>query len=368
MPARRPRQNRVRVEPRPNFVRIPAVEFGDCRRKGQGQREMKPKILSGIQPSGVLHIGNYFGAIENWVRLMDDYECFFMIVDYHAMTIEYDQKEMPGRIFDAALVNIAAGLNPERCHLFVQSHVPEHAELCWILNCVTPMGELSRMTQFKEKSKQHSQNINAGLLNYPILQAADILIYKAAAVPVGDDQAQHIEFTREVARRFNLRFGDVFPEPKTLIGRGARIMGLDGKSKMSKSLDNYIAITETEEDLWKKLAPAVTDENRKRRTDPGNPLICNIYSMHELVTPEAELKECAEGCRTAGIGCIDCKRVLLTHMNRVLAPIRERKAELESNPEFVRNALRQGAADARAVARVTMKEVREAVGIGWPFD
>ncbi len=168
----------------------------------------KPRILSGIQPSGTIHIGNYFGAIENWVRLIDEYDCFFTIVDYHAITIEYDPAIMQTRIREAVMDNMAAGLDPGRCTIFIQSHVPEHTELCWLLNCVTPMGELSRMTQFKDKSRQHQENINAGLLNYPILMAADILIYRAAAVPVGEDQEQHLEFTREVARRFNTRFGD----------------------------------------------------------------------------------------------------------------------------------------------------------------
>ncbi|MFO7732162.1 MAG: tryptophan--tRNA ligase, partial [Candidatus Aminicenantes bacterium] len=242
----------------------------------------RKRILSGIQPSGTIHIGNYFGAIENWVRLTKDYDCFFTIVDYHAITVQYDPALMQKRIREAALDNIAAGLDPSRCTIFVQSHVPEHTELCWLLNCVTPMGELSRMTQFKEKSERERENVTAGLLNYPILQAADILIYKADAVPVGDDQAQHLEFTREVARRFNGRFGEFFPEPATLIGRGARVMGIDGGSKMSKSLDNHIGVVEDPEAIWEKLRPAKTDEARKRRSDPGSPDRCNIFSYHKL--------------------------------------------------------------------------------------
>ncbi len=225
----------------------------------------RKRILSGIQPSGTIHIGNYFGAVENWVRLMDDYDCFFTIVDLHAITVTYDPALLQQRIWDAALDNMAAGLDPAKCTIFVQSHVPEHTELCWLLNCVTPLGELGRMTQFKEKSDRERENVTAGLLNYPILQAADILIYKADAVPVGEDQAQHLEFTREVARRFNGRFGDFFPEPATLIGRGARVMGLDGASKISKSLDNIIGVGEEPDAIWEKLRPAKTDEARKSR-------------------------------------------------------------------------------------------------------
>jgi len=209
----------------------------------------RKRILSGIQPSGTIHIGNYFGAVENWVRLTDDYDCFFAIVDLHAITVDYEAARLPQRIWDAALDNMAAGLDPAKCTIFVQSHVPEHTELCWLLTCVTPLGELSRMTQFKEKSERERENVTAGLLNYPILMAADILLYKADAVPVGEDQIQHLEFTREVARRFNGRFGAYFPEPGVLIGRGARVMGLDGASKMSKSLDNFIGIGEEPDDL-----------------------------------------------------------------------------------------------------------------------
>src|SRR5512136_3033994 len=249
----------------------------------------RKRILSGIQPSGTIHIGNYFGAIENWVRLMDDYDCFFTIVDLHAVTVSYDPKVLQERIWDAALDNMAAGLDPEKCTIFIQSHVPEHTELCWLLNCVTPLGELYRMTQFKEKSEQERENVTAGLLNYPILQAADILIYKADAVPVGDDQAQHLEFSREVARRFNSRFGEFFPEPQTLIGRGARVMGLDGQAKMSKSLDNCIGVTEEPDVIWEKLRPAKTDEARKRRSDPGEPDRCTIFSYHQLVDLPDEL-------------------------------------------------------------------------------
>jgi tryptophanyl-tRNA synthetase len=323
----------------------------------------RKRILSGIQPSGTIHIGNYFGAVENWVRLTADYDCFFTIVDLHAITVTYDPKVLPQRIWDAALDNMAAGLDPAKCTIFIQSHVPEHTELCWLLNCVTPLGELGRMTQFKEKSERERDNATAGILNYPILQAADILVYKAAAVPVGEDQAQHLEFTREVARRFNGRFGDYFPEPATLIGRGARVMGLDGESKMSKSMDNFIGVTEDPDAIWEKLRPAKTDEARKRRSDPGTPDKCNIFSYHKLVTSEAELAEIVKGCTTASIGCIDCKKIFHGNLMKVLDPIRERRRELALHPDRVREALDEGARKARAEARRTLDGAKKLMGL-----
>jgi tryptophanyl-tRNA synthetase len=323
----------------------------------------RKRILSGIQPSGTIHIGNFFGAIESWVRLMKDYDCFFTIVDYHAITVNYEPSLLQQRIWDAALDNIAAGLDPARCTIFVQSHVPEHTELCWLLNCVTPIGELGRMTQFKEKSERERDNVTAGLLNYPILQAADILIYKADAVPVGEDQAQHLELSREIARRFNGRFGEYFPEPATLIGRGARVMGIDGAAKMSKSVGNHIGVTEAPESIWEKLRPAKTDEARKRRSDPGNPDRCNIFSYHKLVTPEAEIHEVVRGCTTAGIGCLDCKKIFFNNLRKVLDPIREKRRELEGQPEFVRESLREGARKARAIAQETVLGAKKLMGL-----
>ena len=323
----------------------------------------RQRIFSGIQPSGTIHIGNYFGAIENWVRLMGEYECFFGIVDYHAITVSYEASLMQQRILEAAVDNMAAGLDPARCTIFVQSHVPEHTELCWLLNCVTPIGELSRMNQFKEKSERERENVTAGLLNYPILQAADILIYKAAAVPVGEDQAQHLEFAREIARRFNGRFGDYFPEPQTLIGRGARVMGIDGAAKMSKSLGNHIGVAEEPAAIWEKLRPAKTDEARKRRSDPGNPDRCNIFSYHKLVTPDAEIHEIVQGCTSAGIGCIDCKKVFFNNLCRVLDPIRERRRELLADPGFVTHALREGARKARRIAQDTLTGAKKLMGL-----
>jgi len=321
-------------------------------------------LFSGIQPSGDIHIGNYCGAIRNWVRLLDDYHCIFSIVDYHAITVPYDPSIMQARIRQATLANIAAGLDPERCLIFVQSQIPEHTELTWIFNTLTPMGLLGRMTQFKEKSRRSEENINVGLYDYPVLQAADVLLYRAEAVPVGEDQVQHIEFTRDLARKFNLRFEPYFPEPQALVpSSGARILGLDGKSKMSKSLDNYIGLLEEPEAIWEKLRPAVTDEKRIRRSDPGEPGDCNIYTIHQCFSPPEVQEWVVDGCRSAGIGCIDCKRKLHEHMMNVLDPIRERAKELERKPEVVDEALARGARECRVRAAATMEDVRRIAGL-----
>ena len=327
---------------------------------------MKPVLFSGIQPSGDIHIGNYCGAIRNWVRLLGAYDSIFGIVDYHALTQPYDRDLLAQRTFDAALVNIAAGLDPNRCRLFVQGHVPQHTELAWIFNTVTPMGELSRMTQFKEKSKQAETEafINVGLFTYPVLQAADILLYKAVAVPVGEDQVQHIELAREIARKFNARYGETFPEPMQIVPKqGARILGLDGKTKMSKSLNNYIGLLEDSKSVWAKLAPAVTDPARVRRTDPGTPEICNVFTLHESFSPPEDQAEVAKGCRTAGIGCIDCKKILHKNMMAVLEPIQQRATELRAHPEIVEETLARGALECREIAGQTMTEVRRVIGV-----
>ncbi len=329
-----------------------------------GGPQAKPYLFSGIQPSGEIHVGNYCGAIRNWIRLLDSYQCIFCIVDYHAMTVEYDAACMQERIHGAAVVNMAAGLDPERCLLFVQSRVPEHTELTWVFNTLAPMGLLGRMTQFKEKSRRHEENINVGLFSYPVLQAADILLYRAEAVPVGEDQVQHIEFTRDIARKYNLRYGDYFPEPKAIVPKsGARIMGLDGEAKMSKSLNNTIGLTEPRDVIWEKLRPAFTDPARKRRSDPGDPLKCNIYTLHENFSPPEVQEEVAHGCRTAGIGCIDCKKQLFEHMMAVLDPIRERAQQLEAQPEKVQDVLASSAARAKALAETTMADVHKTVGL-----
>jgi len=321
------------------------------------------RLFSGIQPSGDLHIGNYLGAIRNWVRMLTEYDCIFCIVDYHAITIQYDVETMQERVLNAAAECIACGLDPEKCTIFVQSHVPEHTELAWIFNTVTPMGDLGRMTQFKEKSEQHKRNINVGLFDYPVLQAADILLYKAEAVPVGEDQIQHIEFSRRVARAFNSCFGKTFPEPYHVTPKIGRIMGLDGKSKMSKSLNNYISLSHPAEVIKKKLAPAVTDVNRKRRTDPGNPEVCNIYTLHRLLSGEEEIEHVNAGCRTAAIGCLDCKAILAKNMIAELEPIQQRAKELKEHPQRVKEVLEAGTQRCKPIAAETIHEVKTKMGL-----
>ncbi|MHB8109962.1 MAG: tryptophan--tRNA ligase [Syntrophorhabdaceae bacterium] len=321
------------------------------------------RIFSGIQPTGEIHLGNYVGAIRNWVYLQDEYDCIFSVVDYHAITIEYPVEEMARRTLETGLILLACGLDPKKCRIFVQSHVREHTELAWIFNTVTPIGEVERMTQFKDKAKQHRANINMGLMDYPVLQAADILLYKAGYVPVGEDQVQHIELAREVARKFNSRFSPVFPEPEEILSMAPRILGVDGQAKMSKSLGNYIGVLENEASVWEKLRTAVTDVSRVRRKDPGNPEVCNIYTIHRAFSDNSLLIEIDKGCRSADIGCIDCKKHLFENVKKELGPIRDRAAELSNNTGYVRDVLAKGAAACREIASETMGEVRKVMGL-----
>lgn len=345
------------------------------------------RIFSGIQPSGALHIGNYLGAVKNWVELQHKYESLFCIVDYHAITVPYEPADLVTRTREMAVSLLAAGLDPSKCTIFVQSMVPEHTELAWILNTVTPLGELERQTQFKEKSGKE-ESINAGLLNYPVLQAADILLYRADLVPVGEDQIQHLELSREIARRWNARFGDAtegappavardavppggagnesggfFPEPKPLLTPMRRIMGLDGQAKMSKSLGNTIDLLEEPDQIWAKLRPAMTDPARKRREDPGTPEVCNIYHLHKAFSSPDLVEKVAVNCRTAGWGCIDCKKALHESIEKELPPIRARAREIQAKPQIVSDALANGAERARTLARATMKEVKRRMGL-----
>ncbi len=325
------------------------------------------RILSGIQPSGQLHLGNYFGAIYNWVRLQDKgEECFFFIADLHAQTVPYDAATRPGIILELAATLIAAGIDPKKSTLFVQSQVPAHTQLSWILSCLAPFGELERMVQFKEKSDANPQAVNVGLFTYPILQAADVLLYRPDMVPVGIDQAQHLELTRTLAHKFNNRFcpadEPLFKEPQTLHSTTIKVLGLDGQRKMSKSFNNYIGLVESEEAIWEKLRHAATDPARVRRTDPGNPDICNVFAWHKLFSPVGVQEERAEGCRTARIGCIDCKKTLFTHMNAILAPIRERYHELIRQPDDILQVLEEGAIRARKESAATMEKVYQLVG------
>jgi tryptophanyl-tRNA synthetase len=338
------------------------------------------RIFSGIQPSGSLHIGNYLGAVKNWVDLQHKYESFFCIVDYHAITVPYEPADLRARTTDMALSLMAAGLDPAKCTLFVQSRVPEHTELAWIFNTLTPLGELERQTQFKEKASRE-ESVPAGLLNYPVLQAADILLYRAELVPVGEDQVQHLELSREIARKWNARFDasplasrasgeqkdeaqpGFFPEPKPLLTPTRRVMGLDGQAKMSKSLGNTVELLEDPASIWEKLRPAVTDPARVRRTDPGTPEICNIYHLHKAFSSPATVEHVAVQCRTAGWGCLDCKKVLHESMEKELVPIRARAREIAAEPKRLSEALEAGAERARTVARQTMGEVRTKMGL-----
>lgn len=324
-----------------------------------------PRVFSGIQPSGELHIGNYLGAVQNWVGIQHRFESLFCIVDYHAITVPYDPRELPGRTMELAISLLAAGIDPAVATLFVQSAVPEHTELAWIFNTITPLGELERQTQFKDKA-QRQESVPAGLLNYPVLQAADILLYRADTVPVGEDQVQHLELSRETARRWNARFAPdepYFPEPAAFLTPTRRVMGLDGQSKMSKSMGNTVGLLESPEDTWAKLRPAVTDPKRVRRTDPGTPEVCNIYHLHRGFNPPETVALVEQQCRTAGWGCIECKRVLQEGMERVLGPVRARAAEIRANPRLVIEALGDGALSARRMAQETMRDVKERMGL-----
>jgi tryptophanyl-tRNA synthetase len=353
------------------------------------------RIFSGIQPSGELHIGNYLGAIRNWVALQREYESIFCIVDYHAITVPYEPDDLRRRTRDMGISLLAAGIDPSACTLFVQSAVPEHTELAWIFNTITPLGELERQTQFKDKSSRQ-ESIAAGLLNYPVLQAADILLYRANLVPVGEDQVQHLELSREISRRWNARFSPgftprdqaddsikpgetipetgmpgsgeaevegFFPEPKPLLTPTRRIMGLDGQAKMSKSLGNTVGLLEEPAAIWEKLRPAMTDPARVRRTDPGTPEVCNIYHLHKAFSPPPTVDHVAVQCRTAGWGCIDCKKVLFANMNAELTPIREKAKEIAAHPAALADALSAGAERARSIASETMRETRQLMGL-----
>ena len=322
------------------------------------------RIFSGIQPSGELHIGNYLGAVKNWVALQHTAEAIYCIVDYHAIIAAYEPSQLRVRRHEMALGLLAAGIDPSVATLFVQSDVPEHTELAWIFNTVTPLGELERQTQFKDKS-QRMESVSAGLLNYPILQAADILLYRADRVPVGEDQLQHLELSRVIARRWNAEFAPddaYFPEPQPVLTPTRRIMGLDGQSKMSKSMGNTIGLLESREEIWAKLRPAVTDPKRIKKTDPGTPEVCNIYHLHKAFSPAETVEHVAVQCSTAGWGCIDCKKVLAESMETELVPIRSRAAELRAEPARVHSALARGADKCRALARDTIRGVRERMG------
>lgn len=326
------------------------------------------RICSGIQPTGEVHLGNYFGALHNWVSLQkkSDTQCYFFLADLHAHTMPQDPELLKKYIFNLTAILLAVGIDPEKSTLFLQSDVPAHSQLAWILNCLAPFGEMERMIQFKEKSEANPNAVNVGLFGYPILQAADVLLYKTDIVPVGIDQAQHLELIRTLARKFNNRYcpeeKPFFVEPKTLHTKTEKIIGLDGKRKMSKSYNNYISLVESEENLKKKLRSAVTDPARVKRTDPGNPDICNIFSFHKLFSPEKDQAWARSGCQTAEIGCGDCKNNLFDNLNNFIGPIREKYHELISRPDDIKDVLRMGAKKANAEAEQTLREIYNLIG------
>jgi len=321
------------------------------------------RVLSGFRPTGPMHIGHLVGALENWVKMQDTHECFFAIADWHALTSEYaDPSRIREYTLEMAADWIAAGIDPERSTLFVQSHVPEHAELHLLLSMIVPIAWLERVPTYKEQQEQVSQRdlSNYGFLGYPVLQAADILVYRAGFVPVGEDQLAHLELCREIARRFNGLYGPIFPEPQGLTTRVPRLPGTDGR-KMSKSYGNAINLADDPETIRKKILTMVTDPARKRRTDPGNPDVCPVFDFHRAFSDEATRGIVDPGCRSAGIGCVECKTMLLRHLDPALAPFQEKRRELLAHRGRVREILAEGARRARAEAGATMRLVREAM-------
>jgi tryptophanyl-tRNA synthetase len=322
-------------------------------------------LFSGIRPTGDIHIGNYLGAVKNWVDLQDSYKSYFSIVDFHAVTTPFEPSEMQKLIKEMSTVIVACGVDPNKAVLFVQSHVPQHLELSWLLSTVTNFNWLTGMIQFKEKSEQHPEHINAALFSYPVLQAADIAIYKAKKVPVGEDQLQHIELARDVVRKFNYNYKqNVLIEPDAVITTAKRIQGLDGSAKMSKSLGNYISVIDPSDVLFQKLRPAVTDSARVRKSDAGDPNKCNVYtSYHTNFSDEETLKEVREGCTQATMGCIDCKKLLHKNMDKALTPIREKYHEISSQKGYIEEILNDGANKAKAIAIDTLNEVKGVMGL-----
>ena len=325
------------------------------------------RVLSGMRPTGVLHLGNYMGALHNWVGLQRQYKCYFFIADFHALTTDYDDpSRIKQSIQDVAMDFLAAGLDPEQSTIFVQSDVPQHAELFTLFSMFTPLSWLERVPTYKDQQEQlREKDLNTyGFLGYPLLQAADILLYRPDFVPVGQDQVAHVELTREVARKFNSHYKlgkqDVLPEPKVLVTTSPKLPGTDGR-KMSKSYGNTIALTEPEAEVRKKLKTMVTDPARIRRTDPGNPEVCPVGDLHKVFSSDETRLKVWEGCTTAGIGCIECKGWAADGIVSVLNPIQERRRQYEQNPKLVTEILAAGAAKARTCAEETMQQVRQAM-------
>ncbi len=333
----------------------------------------KRRVLSGMRSTGKLHLGNYVGALANWVKLQDDYECFFFVADWHALTTDYaDTSLIKQNSMDVLLDWLAAGLHPERCTLFVQSHVPQHAELHLLLSMITPLGWLERVPTYKEQRENIKEKDlgTYGFLGYPVLQAADIVIYKADFVPVGEDQVPHVELTREIVRRFNGFYGQpkpVFPEPQPLLTPTPKLPGTDGR-KMSKSYGNTLMLTDPEPVVRAKLKTMVTDPARVRRTDPGNPDVCPVGDLHKIFSSQETLAKVNAGCRTAGIGCIECKGWAADALVGILNPMQERRRKYEQNPRLAWDIIEAGDARARAICDATMDDVRQAMGLTRNFE
>jgi len=325
---------------------------------------MSKQMFTGLQPSGDgLHIGNYLSAVKGVLALQETHDCILCVVDYHAITVPYEADALRRRKLVLAAEYIAAGIDPDRVTLVVQSDVPEHVELAWLLGCLMPVPKLEQLPTYKDKKARYGSP-RFGLLAYPILMAADIMIYKADTVPVGKDQLPHIEFTREVVRKFNQTFGETFPEPEARLNEGAYVPSLTGDGAMSKSTGKgNIDLADDADLIRRKLARAMTDPARVRRSDPGEPTRCPVFAIHTCFTPQTALAEVASGCRAASIGCVDCKSILADQMIEELAPIRARRADLLARPEMVRDILARGAASCRPRARATLAEVRQKMGI-----
>jgi tryptophanyl-tRNA synthetase len=335
--------------------------------------KLRKRVLSGMRPTGKLHLGNYVGALANWVRMQDEYECFFCVVDWHALTTDYaDTSHVKENSLEVALDWLAAGLDPEKSVIFIQSHVPAHAELHLLLSMITPLGWLERVPTYKEQRENiKDKDLGTyGFLGYPVLQAADILMYKADVVPVGEDQVAHVELTREIVRRFNGFYGkrrDVFPEPQALLTRAPKLPGTDGR-KMSKSYDNAILLTDPEPVIRQKLKTMVTDPARVRRSDPGNPDVCPVGDLHKIFSDRATMDKVNAGCRSAGIGCIECKSWAADALVQLLSPMQERRRKFEENPRLAWDILEGGSQRARKVAAETMDGVRDAMGMSLAYE
>jgi tryptophanyl-tRNA synthetase len=322
----------------------------------------KGRVFSGARPTGRQHLGNYLGAIQNYVALQADYDCVYCIVDIHALTTVETTENLRQNTYEMALDWLAAGIRPEDSILFVQSHVPQVMELHTLLSMVTPLGKLTDLPTFKEKVRQQPDNVNYGLVGYPVLMTADIVLYKTDVVPVGIDQAPHVEFAREIVRSFNYRYNTkVLIEPQVKHTEVLKVLGIDGKEKMGKSLNNHIELASTPEETQQRVREMVTDPARVRRNDPGNPDVCNVFSMHKIFSSAEEVQMINRDCRTAALGCVDCKKLFAKNLNKHLEPFRAKRAELEKKSGYVDDVLHDGARRARVIAEQTMKEVREAI-------